>query len=318
MPETLRKINWIDFKETDFSIAFADLLQAVELDREHAAIHTSTQQRANEWKDQSKIIDYLLNATACVNIEKWLSEAYETDIKKIYENAKKLESKKSPQPTALQIDFTKASREEIKAIAKKEKKRQRQVITIVTITAIIAIIFGVFGSFMWQKAEVERKKTNNLTISRAFQNAEKYQKDERFQKAIDEYLYLQTKFNIDSVQKNIDECNKFDSISNFFYKKINIADSLIKTENTENYIKADSIYKILQTLDYEPGNAKLLTKINTKEMIINNFVEENIKIAKKYIEAGYVMYPEAKIILKQTLKLQPDNQEITKLLKRIN
>lgn len=75
MPEALAKTNWIDFTSTDYSEAFADLLQEVEIDREYTHKHTQLQQRAIEWHEQKESPDYLLNASACTNAEEWLTEA---------------------------------------------------------------------------------------------------------------------------------------------------------------------------------------------------------------------------------------------------
>ncbi|RKZ90246.1 MAG: hypothetical protein DRR19_10605 [Candidatus Parabeggiatoa sp. nov. 1] len=54
MPETLRVINWIDFKNTPFDKSFPELVQAIELDREHAHQHTVLQQRASDWADNDR------------------------------------------------------------------------------------------------------------------------------------------------------------------------------------------------------------------------------------------------------------------------
>ncbi len=75
MPEALRLINWIDFEGQDFDKTFTKLVQAIEIDREHAHLHTVMQQRASEWFDNRQADDYLLNAPACAKAEEWLEEA---------------------------------------------------------------------------------------------------------------------------------------------------------------------------------------------------------------------------------------------------
>ena len=72
MPKALRVINWIDFANTAFDKSFLELVQTIELDREHAHQHTLLQQRATEWDESSQCSDFLLNTTACINAERWL------------------------------------------------------------------------------------------------------------------------------------------------------------------------------------------------------------------------------------------------------
>jgi hypothetical protein len=153
IPKALGLINWIDFKDTEFSKSFSELIQAIEIDREYTTRHTQTQRVANEWNDQNKSPDFLLNASACTKIEKWLSEAFGESIKDIYANSEQLKSEKSPAPSSLQIEFTKASRESLDAALKKERKRQRFTLFVVTTGAMLAIAFGIFGYVQKGKAE---------------------------------------------------------------------------------------------------------------------------------------------------------------------
>ncbi len=100
MPEALRKINWIDFKDTEFDKSFPELVQAIELDREHAHLHTVLQQRAGDWVENNRSGDFLLNITACANAESWRNIA--------------VEEEKQPAATELQDGFIHNSREAIK------------------------------------------------------------------------------------------------------------------------------------------------------------------------------------------------------------
>ena len=164
MPEALRKINWIDFNETDFPIAFADLIQTVELDREHAATHILTQQRANEWNEQNQSPVFLLNATACVNIEKWLTEAYDTKIKNIYEKPEEIKCKKTPSPTALQMNYIKTSREKLDAataLERKKRNRLKIIVVVAMVAAVIAIGLFVFALFQTNEAKKQKEIAEN-------------------------------------------------------------------------------------------------------------------------------------------------------------
>ena len=125
LPESLRVINWIDFKDTAFDKSFPELIQAIELDRAHAHQHTLLQQRATEWDENSQCSDFLLNITACANTERWLKSA--------------IKERKQPKPTALQRDFIQQSRFAIEA-NEKALKRRRQ-ITFASVTVGIVITF---------------------------------------------------------------------------------------------------------------------------------------------------------------------------------
>ncbi len=170
MPEALRVINWIDFKDTDFSEAFSELLQAVELDREHTANHTQLQQRANEWKDHNKIPEFLMNIIACKSAESWLQEAYDKNPKVIYNKYKELKSNKSPSPTELQIKFIEGSRiaiDEAAALEEKKRKRLKKLMILAMCASVIALGLFVFAMFQTKIARVQKDiaetKTKNST-----------------------------------------------------------------------------------------------------------------------------------------------------------
>ena len=320
MPEALRIINWIDFKNSDFSESFADLVQAIELDREHAAMHTSTQQRANEWNIQEQSPDFLLNITACKNIEKWLSDAYNTDIKTIFEKPAQLECKKTPTPTLLQINYTKKSREKIVATVAKEQKKQRRIIGIVSIAAIISIIFGIFGFVNMKKAQKNEKKTKELVITGYLRDAQAYVDKEEYEVALQKYEYLRDSLdsNTPAVQKRIEKCKHLDSLNRIFYKNIIIADSLLKTQKVENLIKTDSLYEVIIALKYKPGDKYLEPILEIYNDVRATIIFVNIDRAKKYMEVpGKALYPIAKDLLINLQKLEPDNKEIKKLLNKM-
>ncbi|MDM8565599.1 toll/interleukin-1 receptor domain-containing protein [Candidatus Halobeggiatoa sp. HSG11] len=75
MPEALRKINWIDFKDIRFEKSFPELIQAIELDREYAHQHTVLQQRSGDWVENNRSDDFLLNITNCKKAKKWREQA---------------------------------------------------------------------------------------------------------------------------------------------------------------------------------------------------------------------------------------------------
>ena len=217
----------------------------------------------------------------------------------------------------LRIAKEKAKKERIER--EKERKRQRQIIFIVSIAAVVAIAFGIFGFVNMRKAQESEQKTKDLTTKGYLRDARAYIDKEEYNNAMQKYLYLKDTLNsnTEDVQKGIAECNHLDSISKIFYKNTDIADSLVKTGSIANYVKADSLFTYSENLNYKPGADKLSSKINANKIRIKNIVDENIEIANKYISAGVIMHADARNILIETLKLDPDNTEAKSLLKKI-
>lgn len=130
LPEILKSINWIDFAQQDFDKQFPELIQTLELDREHAHQHTVLQQRANEWQDNQESNDFLLNFSACDKAEAWLSQSQD----------------KKPVVTALQKNYIDASRIAIKTAQRKAKLRQH-------LTALGMFLAIGLAIFAWHKSE---------------------------------------------------------------------------------------------------------------------------------------------------------------------
>ncbi|MFK5894417.1 MAG: TIR domain-containing protein [Pseudomonadota bacterium] len=145
MPDALRKINWIDFKDTEFDKSFPELIQTIELDREHAHLHTVLQQRAGDWAENNKSGDFLLNITACENAESWRDKA--------------MAEKKQPALTELQDGFIGKSREAIQ----KANRRKNILFSFVGLLAIFAVI--VAGIAYVKMAEAEKNEIVALRIS---------------------------------------------------------------------------------------------------------------------------------------------------------
>jgi WD40 repeat protein len=141
LPEALKFINWIDFAHQDFEKQFPELIQTLELDREHAHQHTVLQQRANEWQDNESSRDFLLNISACEKAEIWLVAA----------------STKQPRATALQKNYITHSRQAIEAAQSRERQRHRKILGSVLIGLVLALGLSAFA---WNKSE--QAKTNNL------------------------------------------------------------------------------------------------------------------------------------------------------------
>ncbi|NJO15865.1 MAG: TIR domain-containing protein [Thioploca sp.] len=154
MPPALQAINWIDFQNTPFEKVFPELIQTIDLDREHAHQHTVLQQRASDWVDNDRSKDFLLNNTACENAERWQATAWAKT--------------KQPAPTPLQQEFIQASRNALAAARKAEHRRRNIILTSVTAGLIIAIILSIFSWFKMREAKDKTKevlKTQSLFLS---------------------------------------------------------------------------------------------------------------------------------------------------------
>lgn len=136
LPEPLRLINWIGYDPNDFNKMFAELVQEMDLDREHVQLHTRFQQRAIEWDENNRSPDFLLNGTATQSAEKWLKEAKK--------------GSKKPQPTELQQAHITESHAAIEQAQEKERqiaasleKRLRMARIALAVAALLLIISGI-------------------------------------------------------------------------------------------------------------------------------------------------------------------------------
>ncbi|MEK8016451.1 MAG: TIR domain-containing protein, partial [Candidatus Parabeggiatoa sp.] len=184
MPEVLRKINWIDFQTTPFEKSFPELVQAIELDREHAHQHTVLQQRASDWAENNRSADFLLNITACANAETWRESAQEAN--------------KQPAPTSLQQDFIQQSREAIDAAAARaERRRRNKILGSVTAALIIAVLLLVFALFQMNLAKQAQTEAE-------FQKQEALAQKEEAEKQTNEALKTQSLFLADLSRQQIE------------------------------------------------------------------------------------------------------------------
>ena len=155
IPEILQKINWLDFVSPPFNEQFPELIQAIELDREHTHQHTIFQQRAIEWQENAKSHDYLLNHSACEKAEMWLQQV----------------KNKCPPPTTIQQTYIKKSRTVIQAAEGKEKRRKAASLMSITIGVVM---FGLAG-LAWERsneATTQRKNAEKNAIEATTQRNE--------------------------------------------------------------------------------------------------------------------------------------------------
>ncbi|MCP3872191.1 MAG: toll/interleukin-1 receptor domain-containing protein, partial [Desulfobacteraceae bacterium] len=176
MPEALRVINWIDFKDTAFDKSFPELIQAIELDRDHAHQHTVLQQRAGDWVENDRSSDFLLNLTACANAEVWRDTAQKAD--------------KQPAPTQLQQEFIQDSHWAIKA-----NKRRKVLVVLTVVSMIAAVILAIFAFIQMNKAKTqtqvaEEAQKDALAQKKKAEKSEKQAKEQTNEALKNQSLFL--------------------------------------------------------------------------------------------------------------------------------
>ncbi len=140
LPKKLRLINWIDFTTKPFADSFAELVQELELDREHVQRHTELQQRALDWSKHQKSKDFLLNNSACENAEIWHDTA--------------VSSHKQPAPTALQTGFINDSRRAIR----QANRRKNAMLAWAMAGMVISVMLAVVAVQKMLEADEQRKQ----------------------------------------------------------------------------------------------------------------------------------------------------------------
>lgn len=135
VPETLAKLNWIFFRESDdFEKATDTLISALDTDLEWVHAHTRLLTRAIEWEAKGKSNSFVLRGEDLRAAEQWLAEAG---------------AQKDRQPTPLQTEYIIASR---KAAA----RRQRIVSGAVTLALIVSIALTVIALTQRQRAIAQK------------------------------------------------------------------------------------------------------------------------------------------------------------------
>ena len=204
LPEALNKPNSIDFINENFAVAFSNLIQAIELDKEHTATHTRVLRKANEWDEFERNPEFLLNTVSCENSEKWLLESYDKEpkgnkgIKEVFANAGKLESKKVPEPSVLQINYIEASRKGLLASALQKRNRRMVVGLMFGVLLIFIIALGFLKFAMYQKSLADNA-TEKVEIQKEIIK-EKTEEVEEITKVLAEELNTSS----DSIQSKLD------------------------------------------------------------------------------------------------------------------
>lgn len=147
MHEALSKVNWINFRDNDFHIAFGELLRTLDTDRIHVVQHTKWGQHAGDWLAKDRTKDLLLRGSECLLAYSWLEQA--TNEQKI------------PHPTPLHKEYIEAS----VTFGKAEQKRKAGLIKKLRIYLVLAVIafvstmvFGIYAMRLKVIADEEKDK----------------------------------------------------------------------------------------------------------------------------------------------------------------
>nr|MBX2844328.1 TIR domain-containing protein [Flammeovirgaceae bacterium] len=104
LPEALKEVQWIDFKNQKFDIAFSSLMHTLNIDREYVREHTRLQQKAAAWLDKGgkKVQNFLFNqADKDLLLKKAEFRQFDLWMRK------SIDEKKIPTATKLQKDYLK-------------------------------------------------------------------------------------------------------------------------------------------------------------------------------------------------------------------
>ena len=132
IPQDLAKIKWIDASKKDSDIAFHELLQVLNNDREYIKKHTYYAKEAIQWDKNNRDESILLSGKNYSEASKWFTES-END-------------NKEPQPSELQKQWLESSRKTI------NRKRRSQIIsTAVFVVVALLSVWAIFNSYQANK-----------------------------------------------------------------------------------------------------------------------------------------------------------------------
>jgi hypothetical protein len=135
--KVLTRHNWLLFSdEVDFDDSFRRLIDAIDIDLEHVKLHTRLLVQAHEWDNHARNNSFLLTGDALREAEIWLVNS----------------SKKTQQPTELQLNFIMSSH---------QKGRQRQRMMMIGVTIALGITIGLAGLSMTMFGEAVKNLNNS-------------------------------------------------------------------------------------------------------------------------------------------------------------
>lgn len=214
IPESLRKIQWIDFVNNSFNTAYNELVRTLDFDREYVRNHTKLALEAYKWVQGDKDKDFLLRGNEALIAEKWLIDAFGITDKTLqpYSNQElaELPSKKKPEPTNIQIEFVKASLQAIinekKEEEKEKKKKQRSKNIIIASIVALIVVFMIVILIMVNNQRQKERNARKLLESRKVELEQKTRELEKLYNQLRDKTIVEAKLKYD---KNIAEGNDF-------------------------------------------------------------------------------------------------------------
>ena len=123
------------------------------------------------------------------------------------------EKREKERQEELRIAKEKAEKERIER--EKERRQQKRITTVIGIAAVFSIAFAVFGFVNMNKAEKEQERTQQLTIKGNLKDGKTYIKEEKYEEAMNKFLYLRDTIlegqTTEEIQEQIKYCKEQDS-----------------------------------------------------------------------------------------------------------
>jgi WD40 repeat protein len=142
IPQEIKAINWIFFRETDdFNQAFSTLLKTLDTDLERVRKHTRILRRAVEWEAHQHDNSFLLHGKDLNNAQQWLSRSIETP----------------PQPTQLQTQYIIQS---VRAQSKNQNKKLGTAFAAFIISLALGLV-ALYEGHKAKEAEYEAKQAHH-------------------------------------------------------------------------------------------------------------------------------------------------------------
>jgi len=149
VPDELRALNWLFFRESDdFGAAFQKLTEALDTDLERVRAHTRLLVRAREWDSKNRSDSFTLRGEDLQDAEEWLTQA----------------ANKEPKPTILHSAYILASRQAA-------TRRGRITLGAVSAGLVVAIVLAILAFTQSQIAQQQRRVAEEEADNRATQEA---------------------------------------------------------------------------------------------------------------------------------------------------
>ena len=143
VPDSLRKLNWIFFRDQDdFNAAFQTLIKAIDTDLDWVRSHTRLLVRSKEWETKHRSNSFILRGEDLKEAEQWLAQSAE----------------KEPNPVNIQTQYILSSR-------KATTKRQKIIFGVVTFGLIVALILAGIVIWLWNE-DITLQYAGSIVLAR--------------------------------------------------------------------------------------------------------------------------------------------------------